>query len=825
MENASVDQKWLAHLKSQFEVARPVLFTGAGLSASARNIEGHALPTYGELKRAIWDICFPGSPAEEGGSLQDLYAHALLRNQKRLTEVLIKSLTVDSDTIPVWFETLLNLPWQRCYTLNVDDCFQALDRKFQLHRLHVISATSPKFVSDTAPDANRALQCVCLNGTLSDLPNGVTFSTDQYMERLSRPDPWYWKLAGDLLTSPVVFIGTRLDEPPLWQHIVLRRGRGEHDAAEFRHRSYLVTPHLDRARQARLAECNVVWVPMTAQQFVEHILSQLGSAATIGRQYLESQGPRGRRGPVSLKLVEELANNPGQHNEFLMGFEPVWADLQSGRAISRQCDTEIWQKLSNLLHSTGPKGVFVFTGTAGSGKSTSLKRACLRLSADGIRVAWIDRHSELSPGQIKAAMKVENPPHILAVDDSDMYGSELASWIREIALTDAHPLILLGIRSGKVDRALNPNVLQDVPKLEVAMPPLADLDIHALIDLLQEQKRLGILTGRPRDEQERAFREQAGRQLLVAMIQATSGKKFEEKAVQELLDLDEVSRRVYALICVASSFRFDLTRHETVVAAEEFSNSTLNAIANLVRRHIIVEHGGFIGARHHRIAEIITDELARLGQLGPPVRGLARMAAAEASPSVRRSDRYWRMVQRFINHEFLIRTVGREFARNLYESLEDLLHWDFHFWLQRGSVEVEEGDLSRGELYLNTARALDPDDRLVQTEWAYLLLKKASANPPAAESAIWVKEATQTLEALMLRIGDPYPYHILGSQGLAWVRKGLTAPQEKEKFLKRLMTKIEEGCKRYPWEKNLKQLFEDIKREYLELALPVKLHP
>ena len=41
------------------------------------------------------------------------------------------------------------------------------------------------------------------------------------------------------------------------------------DLRELRHRSYLVTPNLDKAKQALLTEYNVVWIPMDAQTFAE----------------------------------------------------------------------------------------------------------------------------------------------------------------------------------------------------------------------------------------------------------------------------------------------------------------------------------------------------------------------------------------------------------------------------------------------------------------------------------------------------------------------------------------------------------------------------
>ena len=822
MATPAINSNWFLHIQSQFERARPVLFTGAGFSANAHNICGKPVPSAGALREMLWELCFPGTPVENGSSLQNLYEYALRRNRNKLSELLTRQLTVDPDAVPDWYGKVLTLPWQRCYTLNIDNLEAAANTRFDLPREPIpISATDQRAPARGVSNPAREVEFVHLNGTVGDIPDNVTFSVTQYAERLARPEPWYLRFASDLLTSPVVFIGTSLDESPLWQHLTLRLAHGGGELRELRHRSYLVIPSIDRARAALLAEFNIEHIPMSGEEFLTTVLDPMRPVARRGFEYLSSAAPvYGEE--TRLKEVSELAVNPAAHNEFLLGSEPIWADIQANRAISRECDGVLWDRVSSAMMREPVRGLIVITGTAGSGKSASLMRLCLRLAADGIHVGWVDRQSDLSPRQIRAAMRSDGAPQVLAIDDADMYGSEMATWVRDLVFGGPRPpLIIASVRSGKVDRIFSPEVLKDVAKQEIVMPHLADGDIGALIDLLEREKRLGVLTRKPRREQEHAFQELAGRQLLVAMITATSGKQFEEKAVEELVELEPEAQRIYALLAVATSFRFGLTRDEILIASADFTNAALNAVAQLVGRHIVVERGGgFIWARHRKIAEIITDELAKQGQLKATVIGLARLAAAKVTPTIRRSERPWRMLITFINHAFLLRNVGLEVARNLYGSLESVLSWDPHFWLQRGSLEVEVGDLNLAEHFLSTSMSLNGDDIYLQTEWAYLLFKKACENPAAKESPDLVKEATEALEALMGRVGDPYPYHLLGSQGLSWARRGIGIPRDKEAYLKRLIRRIDEGCKKYPKEKDLCQLLEDVKREYMGIAVP-----
>jgi hypothetical protein len=560
----AIDKNWISHLRTQFERARPILFTGAGFSFGAKNILDEGIPSVSTLRSRLWELCFPGTSVEDGSSLQDLYEHAHRRNRTKLSELLKGLFTVQADSLADWYRLVFEMPWQRCYTLNIDNLEEAASTKFDLpRRIAPISGTSVVYEGQVSVDGKGVLEFVHLNGALSDVPDNITFSRTQYAERLARPDPIYLRFAADLLTSPVIFVGTSLDEPPLWQHLTLRLSRGGRDHRELRHRSYLVTPTLDRARSALLAEFNVEHIPMGAEEFALRVLADLQPAAREGLIYLSSAS---KTEPEDSRLheVAELATKPNAQNEFLLGNEPIWADIQANRAISRECDEALYATVTKTLREDSVHGLHIVTGTAGSGKSASLMRLCLRLSAEGVRVGWVDRYANLSPRQIRSSMRAENAPPVLAIDDVDIYGPDVANWLRDLVLSDRKPLVIAATRSGKVDRIFSPIVLKGVRKEETVMPHLADTDISSLLKLLERENRLGVLTGKPRDEQEHSFREQAGRQLLVAMIQATSGRKFEEKALKELLDLEPESQRIYSLLALASSYRFGLTRDEII---------------------------------------------------------------------------------------------------------------------------------------------------------------------------------------------------------------------------------------------------------------------
>lgn len=811
-----MNPNWVQHLKGQFEQGRPILFTGAGFSLSATNILNEPIASYTVIKERIWDLCFPGEKFDPATGLQDLYEHALQRHRKDLKDLLSRSFTVNPRSIPEWYLLFAELPWKRMYTLNIDDLDTAWNSRFSLPRSIVsVSATSPDAPQHRATP--RATESIHLNGELSDIPEFVTFSATQYADR-AKTDQWYIQFTADLITNPVVFVGTRLEEPPLWQHLVLRHGRGGRDLVEMRHRSYLVTPTLDRAKQALLAQYNVEWLPMTAEEFAASVLSQFVSVAPGGFAALAAQEGIDTRGG-KLRDVTELAVYPGEQNEFFMGSEPIWADVQSGRAIEREIDNQLLSDAKSQLALTNMRGILLLSGTAGSGKSTSLKRLALGLSSEGRTVGWSDRFTELSPLNLRAAMSNAKAPSVLAMDEADMYGNELPRLLRDICTLDEFPLVAIAVRSTKVDRALASPILEGIPVIEHSMPPLSDPDIPKLIDVLDRAKRLGILTGKARPDQVKAFRDEAGRQLLVAMIKATSGRELKEKAYEELSDLPSAASGVYAVICLATAFKFGLSRDEVLIATRDTTNTSLNALAMLLSRHIVTaDRGGMVSCRHRVIADLVVDELKTRGQLANAVTGLSLLAATKVAQHIHRSARPWRMLKQFINHEFLCSVCGLQYAQNLYGDLEELLSWDYHFWLQRGSLEVKYGDTRIAEQFLGAARSLSSGDYLVDTEWAYLLFRKA-IDDFGIDAQSLVEEAKQILLSIIARSHDRYAYHILGSQGLSWVRYRIADPTQKERYLRGLMSTLEVGHNKNPRAAELQNLLQDVKLEYLKLAI------
>jgi hypothetical protein len=696
----------------------------------------------------------------------------------------------------------------------------AVARAFQVERrICAVSATSGTREGEAE---GNVLEVVHLNGGLRDDLEGMVFSALDYAVRGTRPDAWYDMWATDVLVRPVVFVGTELDESTLWQYVEYRRRRGPRGTRELRPGSCLVCPSLNPARKVLLRELHVDWVPMTAEEFAGEVLSELDEAVAEGHRLLRAKYEADVRRSRP-RLVSELASVGGSASaEYLLGQEPTWADIQHGVAVARECDEGVYEIARMVLSSGEACPPLVVTGTAGSGKSTCLMRLALRLSAEGVPVYWLDEQSNVEPHSLREVVLESQDPLAILVDDADLFGRMITGWARELPQLRAGVLFGAALRSPKVDGLLDAGTLGIQP-YESAMPHLTDPDIDALLEVLDRYNRLGVLKGKSRGERVEAFRREAGRQLLVAMIQATSGKKLREKVFKEFAELPDDKKLLYAIVCLVHSQRYTLDRDEILIATGEATNELLNSLETLVQRHVIVRDTLYSGyrARHRMIADELVNAMEFRPFIGPVLQGVCFAFATRVRPDMPRSARPWRRLIRFVNHDYITQIVTPEVGREMYGRLEDLLTWDYHYWLQRGSLEVEKGDLELATNFLGQAKSLAPGERNVETEYAYLLTKKAARNPTHPSAAEWFDDGREALEELIETFGkrDPYPCHVLGSQGLAWARHGNLPSLEKRGLLAKLLEAVNAGIENHPRADDLRVLKRDLEAEWLLTAV------
>jgi hypothetical protein len=120
-----------------------------------------------------------------------------------------------------------------------------------------------------------------------------------------------------------------------------------------------------------------------------------------------------------------------------------------------------------------------------------------------------------------------------------------------------------------------------------------------------------------------------------------------------------------------------------------------------------------------------------------------------------------------------------------------------------------------------------PADPFVQTQWAYMTLKRASRNATDPSASHEAEAAFEELRDVIESRGrkDYYPFHVYGSQGLAWVKRAPLARDHKVQELLRIRRVLDTGLDLHPANRELTTLRSDVDREYLGMAVAAEQPP
>ena len=799
----------VAYLRRRFEEGDVVLFTGAGFSRDASSQAGGRVPSVDDLRRMLSELVYPGSAVDPADSLADLFGVARTRAYNRVREILERYFVVDRSNLPAMYADILGAAWHRVYTLNIVDLPEAVAASATLPRA-IVSLTPSRLNVD---NHSAALQVVHLNGRWDDGPERVTFSPFDFGNRFPGRDPLHAQCAVDILARPIVFIGTTLDEPPLWQHIQLRRSATGRD---LRRRSFLVTPSLSRSRRDLLErELHVEHLPLRLDEFYEQVFKPASGGSA---EYYRKREERSlwdstlEKPPLVTELVAK-ATKLALPGEYLLGREPSWDDLVKGRAAVREYEQELAHLADSILAAgTGPRPPILLVGTAGSGKSTAIMRLALHLTARGARCGWTSTELNVSPADLRSLAALGELPDVVVIDDADRFGNDVSLLARDLSKAKSAPLVILAVRAGRVERISDRLTLNKVIHHEVVIPHLTDKDIVAILAVLKDENRLGVLRNVPQHRQIAVFRnrEQANRDLLVAMLEATSGRRFAQKLEEELEQLDGEQRFIYAMVAIATAYRIGLSRNQVLLGLGDASNASLQAIDDLTRRLLIVpDHRGDLRVRHRVVGERVVRYLTRSGTLRDPLQSLTIALATELGPLRQRNSSSYRTVKVLMNHDWLRKALRPDPARGFLAELEPYMAWDHHYWLQRGSLELEFGDRSLAENFLNQAAGIEPDDHLVQTEVGYLRLMIALEEKDSAVAREMFDAGLATLHGVIQSRNhfDPHQYDIYGRMALKWIDRPDISDSERESTLRDALGVVEQGRTKHPSDSRLRELY------------------
>lgn len=829
------DEKYIKRLIQRNEV---ILFLGSGFSFEAKNQLGEKFPMGWKLGEKIWE--FLGYDGDyDNTSLAEMYQVFLSSGKRKKTEkieFLDKNL-LTSD-IPDLYQEITKPFWYKIYTLNIDDL---LDKVYARagKNLDIL-----KYPTDEYKERDQSLsrtQTVYLNGKLPCDPDELIFSFKQYTKAALAEQRLYAQFVYEYATKPVIFIGTDLNEPLFEKYIESREGKQGY--AENRPKSFLITPNLSQVKKENLKNLyNIVHISAGTNEFLQWIKSitaELKSQEEILRgtfpnfidiysyskisnakwESIRDFAESFNRIPIDYKLK-------GDRSAYLLGASPRWEDIFKQRDITRPITDKLLNFISDELQSDNKLKVLSLSGTAGSGKSTVLKRLGLGLTQNG-HTTFLS-YSDSLPKFRRIVDVLENIGQrvVLLFDNADNVISLLPSLIKELEKLEFAPILVLSTRPrylGNLTSKLDP--ILKIKKFRI--DDLTDNEIYDLIDKLDEENLLGKLNGLTRARQYREFSFVAKKQILIALKEATSGMKFNEIIKSEYDLIDDYEAKVLCL-CVALCTQFGYTnsKQDIVGFSKKTHSEALHHLNNSLRGTII-----FVGPtenklmlRHRILADYIIRYCTNLETLKDAYIRVLSILAPELKKGAGYSRKF-SLYKNLINHKSLYFLFKKniEHARYIYESITKYFNDDSQFWLQYSSLEIEgtAGNLDLAENYLSQAESLNPHSYFIKNAKCNLLYKKSLIQDGFTDAFYYKEEADEIANALILAEGkdDPYIYHIYSRGVYNYIKKWVKTEDIKAKMLNDLLKTIKTGITFHPLNDRLTTIYSSVNRAYLLLGV------
>lgn len=404
---------------------------------------------------------------------------------------------------------------------------------------------------------------------------------------------------------------------------------------------------------------------------------------------------------------------------FFKGAEAGWIDLQSQVDAERDIYDEIMiNLLEDALSVDLQSTAYTILAEAGSGKSTLLRRMAFDLTKDfNQTVFWYSGERRISFNIIENLFKETGNRVFVFVDRASKYLGNLGQLKRDCSAEKIPLTLILADRPNEWNYSGGGSFRYTK---SWTLSRLSDLEIKRVIIKLEEFGCLGNLVDLHEQDRIDRFREYSDRQLLVALREATEGKKFDELIVEELESIhDQNAREAYTYICFMNAFGKG-------VRASTLARSLGKSIIDLAKLlgilgSLVNQKGEIYTARHAIIARIVYNSVSEHSRIDILDALISRLDLGYLSDS--------HTFRSLMTSEELIDSLGSiDTRRRLFASLRNVNPDEVYIDQHEARMEIRSvddgGSLERAEKLIKHAIKRTNNSALSIRHTAGLLYKQ-----------------------------------------------------------------------------------------------------
>lgn len=839
-------------LLTQVRDGHAILLLGAGASIGSQASDGRHCPSTPELGRLISDTFLGGYLRD--GQLSQIAEYAISETDLGRVQGLIRD-TFQGLQPTQAHKLLPKFMWHGLATTNYDMLIEQAygDTKDGLQQPRPMIEDKDR-IDENRRDARNVL-LLKLHGCLTRITNEqcpLILTPDQYRQHKNGRSRLFNTLKEWGSEHPIVFIGHSVQDTDI--RAVLEE-LGELSA--FRPRYFIVAPDVDAVKSRFWETKRITLIKGTFEEFLQVLDVNIPSAARsmAGVVLPPSSHPIQKyfrtNDRISSSTLESLNTDviyvngisattyidPKEfYKGYTSGFGPIEQKLDVRRRITDVITEDYFIRDQNEKTS-GPEVVLV-KAHAGAGKSVILQR----LAWDAAReydclCLFASTQGSLNAAPLQELIRSLGRRLYLFVDDATDRTRELEAMLKRMGPEGSYLTVVMTERINEWNvqgHNLAPFVTE-----EFELKYLDASEINSLLALLEQHHALGTLERLTPDDRRKELSEHAGRQLLVALHEATLGLPFETILVDEFNHITPFEAQVlYKTICVLNRLnvpvRAGLIARVHGIPFEEFKSrffAPLEHVVFAIQDEITKDY--HYRARHPHIADIVF--LRVLKNVEERFDCYIRCLKALNITYAVDWKAFWQMIR---SRNLLDLFPDLQMVKAIFAAAKETVGEDAHLLHQMGIYEMNRpnGDLSEASRLLSRASDLAPHDSSIKHSIAEHRLKAAERSRTPLEKSKLLKDAANISAGLVRgESTDSYAHHTLVKVEIRELEDGLSAgapESEIEKLIKDAESTLFDAQQEFPGdsylldaESRLAEILKDNERATRALAKAFEANP
>jgi hypothetical protein len=796
-----------------------VLFLGSGASIGAKHRDGIEPPIGNSLGTLLSERFLGGR--FKNRNLESIAELAISENDLISVQYFIKDI-FDGFHPSDFHKIIPTFKWQSIVTTNYDLIIERsyIEVKDKIQELVVFKKNGERIEEKLKSDNN--LIYIKLHGCITNIVDSETpliLTPEQYITHKKGRNRLFERLESMSNECPILFVGHSLEDKDI-RKILLELS----DLNEAKPRSYIIAPEMTEEEIRLWSNRKFTCINGTFEEFLNQVSTEIpvGIRSLLRHKkndynplldkYSQSNSIKPSNSLLTLLTRDLDYIHKGykfincQAKSFYKGYfndmSPIICELDVRRSLVDIILSEIF--LATESQARDNVEFIVIKGHAGSGKSILLRRIAWEASVDYEKIClFVKQNAHIEYEPIFELFQIIKERIYIFVDCVTENKETIDLLINKSRKDGIQITIISAERHSEWNiECLD---LESYTTKNYELKYLNEKEIIGLIILLEKHDSLGHMKGMTREKQIEELSKRAGRQLLVALHEATFGMPFSKIIIDEYKSIGSPkAQALYLTICILHRIgihtRAGLISRIHDIPFSYFKERLFKPLEYIVftsKDELINDY--YYRTRHSHIAEIVFEQILS----DPHDRFSAYLNLINNLDIDYSSDR--EAFKSMLNAKKLIQLFqDSEMIRDLFKAAMKRSPNDPKLMQQAAIFEMKskEGNLDAASKLLQTAHELANYDKTISHSLSELALKKSLCTDSTLEKNK-LRNESRTIAYSLISKGtvESHPYQTLIKISIDEIEDIINDPDQQsvmDRMINELDKLISEALQEFP---------------------------